>query len=89
MILKTALSVSQSSLGIQINMKTFTLGAENFANFANFGYFRESLGRKKFCFGPFAKIYTRETFPDFPFFLIFFLSFLDQLFPTKSSLVLA
>ena len=34
-------------------------------NFANLGRIRESLGLKKFCFSPFAKVYADKIFPDF------------------------
>ena len=42
-----------------------TLGAETFANFANFAQIRESLRRKKFYIDRFAKVYAREIFSFF------------------------
>ena len=45
-----------------------TLGAETFANFANFAQIRESLRREKFYIDPFAKVYAREIFQFFLFF---------------------
>ena len=44
---------------------TTTLGAETFANFANFTQIRESLRREKICTDRFAKVYAREIFQFF------------------------
>ena len=40
--------------------EVYTLGAETFANFANFAQIRESLRREKFYIDRFAKVYARE-----------------------------
>ena len=45
-----------------------TLGAETFANFANFAQIRESLRREKSYIDRFAKVYAREFFQFFLFF---------------------
>ena len=47
--------------------KLHTLGAETFANFANFVLIRESLRREKFYIYRFAKVYAREIFQFFLF----------------------
>ena len=47
---------------------TDTLGAETFANFANFAQIRESLRREKFYIDRFAKVYAREIFQIFLYF---------------------
>ena len=44
-----------------------TLGAETFANFANFAQIRESLRREKFYIDRFAKVYASEIFEYFLF----------------------
>ena len=44
-----------------------TLGAETFANFANFAQIRESLRREKFYIDQFAKVYARKIFQFFFF----------------------
>ena len=51
--------------------KFTTLGAETFANFANFVQIRESLRREKFYIDPFAKVYARNIFQFFFNALIF------------------
>ena len=45
--------------------RLITLGAETFANFANFAQISESLRREKFYIDRFAKVYAREIFQIF------------------------
>ena len=58
----------------------YALGAETFANFADFGHFRESLTREKLCFGPSlcSQNFSRFSFFFKPFFYFFLTSFFHQ-----------
>ena len=51
-----------------MSTRIYTLGAETFANFANFVQIRESLRREKFYIDRFTKVYAREIFQIFLFF---------------------
>ena len=88
MILKTVLSVSQSSLGIQINMKTFTLGAENFAS-RNFREFREfwafswKFRTQKVLFWPIRENLYSRNFSRFSLFFNLFFIFSWPAFSNK------
>ena len=53
------------NLNISMDQDLITLGAETFANFANFAQIRESLRREKFYIDRFAKVYAREIFSFF------------------------
>ena len=67
-ILVAILNFSHIELTIFVSNVPTTLGAETFANFANFAQIRESLRREKFYIDRFAKVYARKFFKFFLFF---------------------